>query len=279
MERLNAKNLDRAQDAGHDRDEQAGGAQHNAQAGYLQRLRGEQSYEVQPGDTLSTIAERFLGDGKRWRDLAKLNGIRPQQLQTGSRIRIPQAEARRPPKPATTAQAAPTGASREPPPPRDSAADRVIAGAETGQSGGGGYAAFIAGWEGFEPKAYWDNIQWSIGYGTRVDAAVTNKYGVDRHSTVDEALAMRMLTDGAAASVGVAREFATDFESLPDGVKQIVVDLAYNLGSRGIYKFKNFRTALNAREYGKAADELQDSSWYGQVGRRSAHHVGVLRGL
>lgn len=48
-------------------------------------------YTVQPGDSLSAIAARLLGDAGRWREIWSLNPqIRtPKQLQAGSQLRIP----------------------------------------------------------------------------------------------------------------------------------------------------------------------------------------------
>lgn len=43
---------------------------------------------------------------------------------------------------------------------------------------------FIKRQEGFNPRAYWDNKQWSIGYGTRAAGP---------HETIDEIEADRRL--------------------------------------------------------------------------------------
>ena len=50
-------------------------------------------YTVKPGDSLSKIAGRQLGDSSRWRELAEINGIRnPAAIRVGQVIRIPVAE-------------------------------------------------------------------------------------------------------------------------------------------------------------------------------------------
>lgn len=49
-------------------------------------------YVVTSGDTLSGIANKTLGDGKRWREIADLNRIpEPYRLQVGQQLRIPAA--------------------------------------------------------------------------------------------------------------------------------------------------------------------------------------------
>jgi nucleoid-associated protein YgaU len=47
-------------------------------------------YTVRRGDTLSGIAQRELGDSKRWREIAKLNNIRdPRSIDPGDELRLP----------------------------------------------------------------------------------------------------------------------------------------------------------------------------------------------
>lgn len=54
----------------------------------------EQMYTVQEGDTLSSIAERLLGDEKQWVAIAQANPlVDPAQLRVGEEIRVPSPEA------------------------------------------------------------------------------------------------------------------------------------------------------------------------------------------
>ncbi len=51
---------------------------------------GPVTYRVKPGDTLSGIAARVLGEADRWRELATLNGIaNPRALQVGQTLKLP----------------------------------------------------------------------------------------------------------------------------------------------------------------------------------------------
>lgn len=48
------------------------------------------TYTVKRGDTLSAIAARKLGKASRWREIAKLNGIRdPRRLKVGKVLKLP----------------------------------------------------------------------------------------------------------------------------------------------------------------------------------------------
>lgn len=74
------------------------------------------SYRVQPGDTLASIAQRFMNDRDQFYGLARYNGIDvPRQLQVGQTIRIPGKQPRVMPPPA--AQPAPAPATPPTPPP------------------------------------------------------------------------------------------------------------------------------------------------------------------
>jgi len=51
---------------------------------------GYQTYTIQQGDTLWSIARRLLGDGKRYRQIAQMNPDLPaDRLPVGREIRIP----------------------------------------------------------------------------------------------------------------------------------------------------------------------------------------------
>jgi nucleoid-associated protein YgaU len=47
-------------------------------------------YVVKPGDTLSKLAEQFLGKRSRWPEIVTANpGLIPEKLRTGQTIRLP----------------------------------------------------------------------------------------------------------------------------------------------------------------------------------------------
>lgn len=49
------------------------------------------SYLVKKGDTLWDLADKKLGDGSRWREIAKLNGVTdPRKLQIGAKLKFPE---------------------------------------------------------------------------------------------------------------------------------------------------------------------------------------------
>jgi lysozyme len=69
-----------------------------------------------------------------------------------------------------------------------------------------------------------------------------------------------------------------NFDSLPDYVKRVCINMAFNLGRNRLSKFKNMVRYVNEGNYQKAADEMIDSRWYNQVGNRSKELVEWMRG-
>ncbi len=47
------------------------------------------TYQVRSGDTLWTIAERSLGSGYRWKEIAAANGIADRTIKAGQKLTIP----------------------------------------------------------------------------------------------------------------------------------------------------------------------------------------------
>ena len=70
----------------------------------------------------------------------------------------------------------------------------------------------------------------------------------------------------------------TDLELQPSNVIRVCVNMAFNLGRTRLGQFKKMIKAVNVGDYKKAAEEMIDSRWYHQVGRRSQELVELMRG-
>lgn len=68
-----------------------------------------------------------------------------------------------------------------------------------------------------------------------------------------------------------------NFESLPFAVQRVCVNMAFNLGRNRLSKFKNMIRYVNEGNYVMAANEMIDSKWYSQVGRRSKELVDIMK--
>ena len=55
-----------------------------------------------------------------------------------------------------------------------------------------------------------------------------------------------------------------------------MLDLCFNLGFQGLLKFKKFLKAMEELDFERAAEELVDSKWYKQVGKRALRIVNLI---
>tara|TARA_B100001059_G_scaffold52321_3_gene46028 strand:+ start:495 stop:938 length:444 start_codon:yes stop_codon:yes gene_type:complete len=59
------------------------------------------------------------------------------------------------------------------------------------------------------------------------------------------------------------------FPSAPQEVKEILINMMFNMGRPRLSKFKNFSKALYEQDWKVAAEEGRDSKWYRQVTNRA----------
>ncbi len=104
----------------------------------------------------------------------------------------------------------------------------------------------------------------SIGYGRNLDSV-----GIDR----DEAEHL-MARDVSRALQDLRME--PYWLDLSEVRQAVLIDMVYNLGWPRFSKFRKLRAALEVGDYRRAADEMVDSAWYGQVGNRSKRLVGMM---
>uniref|UniRef100_A0A6M3KSR6 Putative glycoside hydrolase n=1 Tax=viral metagenome TaxID=1070528 RepID=A0A6M3KSR6_9ZZZZ len=138
--------------------------------------------------------------------------------------------------------------------------------------------------EGFRSTIYDDTKgKKTIGYGFNLTDKAISKY-----IPLDVRLGKRPITQeesdiifdklyanaekDASKFVGVET-----FAKLQPQVKDTLIDMSYNLGYNKLTGFQEFRKALINNDMQKAAYELKNSKWYGQVGRRSEHHYEVIK--
>jgi lysozyme len=59
--------------------------------------------------------------------------------------------------------------------------------------------------------------------------------------------------------------------------RRVLIDMAFNLGTFGLTKFKNMLAAARDSEFEKAAEEMLDSRWAEQVGQRANRLANAMR--
>ena len=124
--------------------------------------------------------------------------------------------------------------------------------------------------EGKRLKVYPDAGHLSIGYGHKV------LDGEDFSAGITDQQADEMFDKDFESHLKGARQ--TPGYNLADQMrKRAMVDLAYNMGISWHKKFPKFSKAATAGDWETAADELVNSEWYGQVGKRAPTIVNMIR--
>ena len=138
---------------------------------------------------------------------------------------------------------------------------------------------FTAQSEGFRSKMYYDTEgKRTIGYGFNLDDGRFSQEQVDRwlREGISEEEAKQVLKD-ELAKTREKLESRAWFKKL-DPVRQgAIVDMAYNMGTGGVDKFKNMISALEKGDYDTAASEVLNSKYASQTGNRAVKIASLIR--
>jgi len=70
--------------------------------------------------------------------------------------------------------------------------------------------------------------------------------------------------------------FKEKFDSFPEQVKIVLIDMRFNLGATGFRSFRKMIKAVNESNFDKASKEMKNSNWYSQVGKRAETLVEMM---
>jgi len=65
------------------------------------------------------------------------------------------------------------------------------------------------------------------------------------------------------------KHLVENFDDLPEDIQHVLVNMMFNMGYNRLSKFKNMLKAVDSRDWEEMARQMEDSRWFGQVGRRS----------
>ena len=113
--------------------------------------------------------------------------------------------------------------------------------------------------EGFRSKVYKDTLDFdTIGYGFAVKDLV-----------LDEDIANIILQRKLEALIRSIEFKFSWYADLPNAVKDVVIEMCYQLGVKGFSKFRKTIKHLENEEWELAADEILDSKWAVQTPNRA----------
>lgn len=86
-----------------------------------------------------------------------------------------------------------------------------------------------------------------------------------------------MLSNDIDEAAAIARSLCPVFDKLGDVRQEVLVNMAFNMGSPRLSGFKMMLAAVAAADYQEAADQMENSAWYRQVGARAERLVKAMR--
>lgn len=120
--------------------------------------------------------------------------------------------------------------------------------------------------EAFRDRAYKDSVGvWTIGYGTNLQT-----------TTIDRTVAEEWLINDLNKASNALLQFEA-FSFLDPVRRDVLIEMAYNLGINNLKEFKKMWTFLEAGNFVSAANEMLASKWARQVGKRAETLANRMR--
>ena len=133
--------------------------------------------------------------------------------------------------------------------------------------------------EGVKYEIYKDHLGYpTFGIGhlvTDTDA----EFGCDVGTSVSEQRVEEAFKKDVQIVIKDCEILYPDFNELPEEVQQIIANMMFNLGRPRLSKFKGMKRGVDNQDCNGAADEMVDSRWYRQVGKRAERLVERMRNV
>jgi lysozyme len=243
----------------------------------IDALLGDKEEKAKPNKEKAEKVEKPKQEAKPG-EKAKAEKVSKQPAKEGAKP--PKAEPARPaevPKPSAEAVKPPSI-----PKPPAAAAEKITTGVAVGAAAAGvavvGFEfakAMIKRHEGVRNKPYKDSLGlWTVGVGHLIGDGKSLPPEWNRELSDKE---VNDLFDKDFESHKDAATKIPGYEKLNDKGKSALIDLTFNMGPVWYKKWPNFTKNLAAGNVEGAANSLQDSKWYTQVGKRAAEIVALIR--
>lgn len=136
----------------------------------------------------------------------------------------------------------------------------------------------IVNFEKFSHRPYFDVNGYAIGYGTHSKHFVRKGFITEKEAKRLVVVRLNIIKKSFDKNIPWWRNLSTNRQSA-------LMDLAYNVGISGLYKFKNALTCLAKNDYDNAALELlfksakskkRKTPYYRVTGRRALHVASLI---
>jgi lysozyme len=113
----------------------------------------------------------------------------------------------------------------------------------------------------------------TVGIGHLVRAADGLQFG----DGISPARCQALFETDLARVLQDCTQLVADFDGLPDDVQEILANMRFNLGLRGLQGFHTLLGAIAQRDWPHAARAMQHSLWATQVGARAARLIARMQ--
>ncbi|MBF0564503.1 MAG: glycoside hydrolase family protein [Nitrospirae bacterium] len=142
--------------------------------------------------------------------------------------------------------------------------------------------------EGSRPGVYDDSLDIptiGVGFNLRREDAkdkitqlgLSYDEVLDGHVKLSAEQVDSLLDSDIENAINIVKSIFSNFDQITDDRQIVLIDLAFNMGKTTLLEFKNMIKAILSSEWEQAADDLQKSKWYNEVGRRGKCNVQALR--
>lgn len=132
--------------------------------------------------------------------------------------------------------------------------------------------------EGYRDRPYDDATGKPVKRGDTIQGYLTIGIGHNLEKPLSRKAILFILGEDIADAANDCLHHFPWFVDLSQRRRWAMIDLCFNMGIGGLLKFKKFLAAMSLGNYETAANELQDSLWFKQVGVRGPEIVGMIRG-
>lgn len=93
-------------------------------------------------------------------------------------------------------------------------------------------------------------------------------HNIEDNGLSDEVIE-HILEEDVAKAEADAREIFSSYDELDEVRQEVLVNMAFNMGRSRLAKFIQFIEAVKRNDFAEASNQMVDSGWYKQVGRRA----------